>query len=66
MQKLLDILNELSEKYDFAEEDIQKIQKAVFEIENGEDEMMNGIDDFVEPEDEAYGSFEEEHVGKED
>jgi hypothetical protein len=50
MQKLLDILNELSEKYNFEEADIQKIQKAVFEIENGEDEMMNGIDDFVEPE----------------
>lgn len=59
MQNLLDLLNELSEKYKFSEEDIGKIQEAVFAIENGEDALMNEADDFVSPEEEVYERTEE-------
>jgi len=59
MQNLLDLLNELSEKYKFSEEDIGKIQNCVFAIQNGEDALMNEADDFVSPEEEVYDRTEE-------
>lgn len=66
MDKLLNLLNELAEKYSFEEEDIKRIQKAVFDIEdpNGAEDADMAQEDFVVPEDEDEVSFEEEHIGK--
>lgn len=49
MQKLLDLLNDLSEKYKFEESDIQKIQDAIFSVQNGEDSLLNAEEDFKNP-----------------
>jgi len=62
MQKLLDILNKLAEKYKMDEEDVNEIREAVFSVENGEDSLLNAEEDFKDPDepreehelDEAY------------
>ena len=67
IQELIDLLNKLSEKYNFEEDDINAIRESVFKIENGDNALLSEADDFVSPEEEVYeNSFEEEHIGKED
>lgn len=64
MQKLIDLMNELSEKYKFDEADVKRIQEAVFQIENGEGAISSADldkEDFVKPE-----GFEEEEDGLSD
>lgn len=63
MQKLLDIINKLAEKYKFEESEIKEVQQAVFSLENGEDSLLNEEEDFKSPDEpreehpmeEAYG-----------
>jgi len=51
MQELIDLMNELSEKYKFDEADIKRVQEAVFKIENGGITSADlDKDDFVQPE----------------
>lgn len=62
MDKLLNLLNELAEKYSFEEEDIKRIQKAVFDLETG-DSTLDGdmaAEDFVAPEEDEYNDRESE------
>lgn len=58
MQKLLDIINKLAEKYKFEESEIKEVQQAVFSLENGEDSLLNEEEDFVpvETEDDEYAN----------
>lgn len=64
MQKLLDIINKLADKYKFKEEEINEIQSAVFALENNEDALLNSEEDFRSPDEvreehpmeEAYGN----------
>lgn len=63
MQDLLDLLNELSEKYKFEEGDIKKIQDCVFAIEVGDDSVKAEGDDFVSPEVEETEEVEVENDG---
>ena len=51
MDKLLDIINRLSEKYKFDESEVKEIQDAVFELENGRDDKSEmEVEDFQTPE----------------
>ena len=51
MDKLLDIINRLSEKYKFDESEVKEIQDAVFELENERDDKSEmEVDDFQTPE----------------
>jgi len=66
MDKLLNLLNELANKYNFEEEDIKKIQEIIFSIEDpdGSEDADMTVEDFTAPEEEDEVSFEEEHIGK--
>lgn len=63
MQKLLDLLNELSVKYKFSEEDVKRIQETVFSLEapDGSEDADMAAEDFMDPNapvgeiEEAYG-----------
>lgn len=51
MQDLINLINELSEKYKFDEADIKRVQEAVFNVEQGG--ITNADldkEDFVQPE----------------
>lgn len=51
MDKLLDIINKLSEKYKFDESEVKEIQDAVFELENERDDNSEmEVEDFQTPE----------------
>lgn len=51
MDKLLDIINKLSEKYKFDESEVKEIQDAVFELENERDDKSEmEVEDFQTPE----------------
>lgn len=52
LQELIDLMNEFSAKYNFSEEDINKIQEAVFKIENGDPDLTvtEEITEFIVPE----------------
>lgn len=65
MQDLINLLNDLSEKYDFEESDIKKLQQIVFSLENGDHAFEDmEQDDFVNPDQtelfEAKDDFKEE------
>lgn len=62
MQKLLDIINRLADKYKFEESEVKEVQQAVFALENGEDSLLNAEEDFKEPNQPEA----EEDDGKED
>ena len=49
MQKLLDIINKLAEKYKFDESEVKEVQQAVFNIENGDSELESDAEDFTDP-----------------
>jgi hypothetical protein len=49
MQKLLDIINRLADKYKFDESEVKEVQEAVFALENGEDSLLNAEEDFKDP-----------------
>lgn len=59
MQKLIDLLNLLSEKYKFDEADRKRVQEVIFELESKGDESVSpdmAAEDFVPGEiEEAYG-----------
>lgn len=60
MQKLIDLLNLLSEKYKFDEADRKRVQEVIFELESKGDESVSpdmAADDFNAPGEieEAYG-----------
>ena len=60
MDKLLDIINRLSEKYKFDESEVKEIQDAVFELENERDDKSEmEVEDFQTPE-----GFEVEEDGR--
>lgn len=51
MDKLLEIINKLSEKYKFDESEVKEIQDAVFELENERDDKSEmEVEDFQTPE----------------
>lgn len=64
MEKLLNVLNELVEKYKIDEEDVNKIRKAVYDVETGESALDGDMaaEDFVAPEEgeDDYGYDESE------
>jgi len=62
LQTLINLINELSEKYNFEEEDINQIQEALFAIENGDEELnMTPEDEVVFPDVEDYEDGEEDY-----
>lgn len=62
LQTLINLINELSEKYNFEEEDINQIQEALFAIENGDEELnMIPEDEVVFPDVEDYEDGEEDY-----
>jgi hypothetical protein len=62
LQTLINLINELSEKYNFEEEDINQIQEALFAIENGDEALnMTPEDEVVFPEVEDYEDGEEDY-----
>ena len=62
LQTLINLINELSEKYNFEEEDINQIQEALFAIENGDEALnMTPEDEVVFPDVEDYEDGEEDY-----
>lgn len=62
LQTLINLINELSEKYNFEEEDINQVQEALFAIENGDEELnMTPEDEVVFPDVEDYEDGEEDY-----
>lgn len=62
LQNLINLFNELSEKYNFEEEDINQVQEALFAIENGDEELnMVPEGEVVFPEVEDYEDGEEDY-----
>jgi len=62
LQTLINLINELSEKYNFEEEDINQIQEALFAIENGDEELnMTPEDEVVFPDVENFEDGEEDY-----
>ena len=62
LQTLINLINELSEKYNFEEEDINQVQEALFAIENGDEALnMTPEDEVVFPEVEDYEDGEEDY-----
>jgi len=62
LQTLINLINELSEKYNFEEEDINQIQEALFAIENGDEELnMIPEDEVVFPDVENFEDGEEDY-----
>jgi hypothetical protein len=66
MQKLLDIINKLAEKYKFEESEIKEVQQAVFSLENGEDSLLNEEEDFKSPDEPREEHQMEETYGDDD
>lgn len=62
MERLLDFLNSLVEKYGMEESDVKKLQELVFSIETAEDALDGDANaqDFVVPEEDEYAGEEEE------
>jgi len=64
MEKLLNVLNELVEKYKIDEADVNKIRKAVYDVETGESALDGDMaaEDFVAPEEgeDDYGNSEDD------
>lgn len=53
MEKLINLLDELSQKYKFEESDVKRIQAEIFAIQKGEDDVSAADldkDDFQTPE----------------
>lgn len=62
LQTLINLINELSEKYKFEEEDINQIQEALFAIENGDEALnMTPEDEVVFPDVENFEDGEEDY-----
>ena len=62
LQTLINLINELSEKYNFEEEDINQVQEALFAIENGDEELnMVPDDEVVFPDVENFEDGEEDY-----
>jgi len=62
LQTLINLINELSEKYNFEEDDINQIQEALFAIENGDEELnMIPEDEVVFPDVENFEDGEEDY-----
>jgi len=62
MEKLIDFLNSIVEKYGMDEADVKKLQEIVFGIETAEDALDGDANaqDFVVPEDNYEDGEEEE------
>lgn len=63
MEKLLNVLNELVEKYKIDEADVNKIRQAVYDVETGESSLDGDMaaEDFVAPEEgDNYGDGEDD------
>jgi len=62
MNGLIDLLNELAEKYNMDENDVKRIQEKVFKLETAEDALDGDANaqDFVVPEDNYEDGEEEE------
>ena len=60
MQKLLDIINKLAEKYKFDESEVKEIQQAVFNLEQGDHELESDAEDFTDPFDDEKNMPENE------
>ena len=63
MDKLIDYINKLADKYKFDESEIKEIQKLIFNIEDpsAEEDADMSAEDFNQPdmEDDKYNTYED-------